>query len=81
MSTSSSQQVLGDPGQGWQTTLGLLAIPSVFLVMTSEAELYFTGCGLEPGPGGLLGLAEGVAYLITATTALVQGAAMLGGKR
>eukprot|EP00884_Botryococcus_braunii_P016021 jgi/Botrbrau1/3101/Bobra.0070s0085.1 len=45
--------------------LGLFAAP---LVAYSEWTLYFTGCGLPPGPAGLLGAAEGVSYLLVAGT-------------
>jgi len=39
---------------------GLLAAP---VVAWSELALLATGCGLPPGPSGLLGAAEGVSYL------------------
>lgn len=40
---------------------GLLANP---IVLWSEWTLKSTGSGLPPGPGGLLGAAEGVSYLV-----------------
>lgn len=41
--------------------LGLLANPIVFW---SEYTLFTTGSGLPEGPGGALGAAEGVSYLV-----------------
>lgn len=41
--------------------LGLLANP---IVLWSEYTLKATGSGLPPGPGGALGAAEGVSYLV-----------------
>ncbi|GAB4816984.1 hypothetical protein N2152v2_004030 [Parachlorella kessleri] len=50
-------------------TLGLLALP---VVAWSEYQLAVTGCGLPPGPDGLLGAAEGVAYLVVGGVALTS---------
>jgi hypothetical protein len=41
--------------------LGLLANP---IVAWSEYTLATTGAGLPPGPGGALGAAEGISYLV-----------------
>lgn len=43
-----------------------LALPSVAIVGISEVALLRSGCGLPPGPGGALGAAEGVGYLVVA---------------
>lgn len=55
----------------------LISIPVAFavalsapIVLWSEATLRATGCGLEPGPGGLLGAIEGVSYLVVFLVAL-----------
>jgi hypothetical protein len=41
--------------------LGLLANP---ICLWSEYTLKTTGAGLPPGPGGALGAAEGISYLV-----------------
>lgn len=40
---------------------GVTALP---IVAWSEATLFTTGCGLPAGPGGVLGAAEGISYLV-----------------
>lgn len=47
-----------------ETAAVALGLPSAALVGVSEAVLLRSGCGLPPGPGGSLGAAEGVAYLV-----------------
>jgi hypothetical protein len=42
----------------------VLAAPSFPLLAYSEFKLATSGCGLPPGPGGSLGAAEGLAYLV-----------------
>ncbi|KAL4437989.1 hypothetical protein ABPG77_004210 [Micractinium sp. CCAP 211/92] len=49
------------------TAAGLAALP---VVVWSEWVLKTTGCGLPPGPSGLLGAAEGVSYLVVGSIAL-----------
>ena len=41
-----------------------VAAPALAVVGWSEVVLFKTGCGLPPGPGGLLGALEGVSYLV-----------------
>jgi hypothetical protein len=41
-----------------------VAAPALAIVLWSEAALVTTGCGLPAGPGGALGAAEGVGYLV-----------------
>lgn len=50
--------------EGQQAALTAAAVPALPVVAYSEFVLGTTGCGLPPGPGGLLGAAEGVSYLI-----------------
>lgn len=38
-------------------------------VEISECSSRCSGCGLEPGPGGLLGALEGISYLVVAGSA------------
>jgi len=49
------------------STAGKAAVAAAFLtfptVAVSEYALLTTGCGLPPGPGGLIGAVEGVGYL------------------
>jgi hypothetical protein len=40
-----------------------LGVPSIPILIWSEYKLATTGDGLPPGPSGLLGAAEGIAYL------------------
>ena len=47
---------------------GLVANP---ICLWSEFTLKTTGSGLPPGPGGALGAAEGVSYLVHSTTLLL----------
>mmetsp|Transcript_19067 Transcript_19067/g.48939 ORF Transcript_19067/g.48939 Transcript_19067/m.48939 type:complete len:654 (-) Transcript_19067:108-2069(-) len=55
-------------GAAWAAILGGgLAVP---VVAWSEWTLFSSGCGLPPGPSGLLGAAEGVAYLTVTGIAL-----------
>lgn len=49
-----------------QNVLAGLAVPALPIVAYSEFVLGTTGCGLPPGPNGLLGAAEGVSYLVVA---------------
>jgi hypothetical protein len=42
----------------------VLAAPSFPLLAYSEFKLATSGCGLPPGPGGSLGAAEGLSYLV-----------------
>jgi hypothetical protein len=49
-----------------ETAAVALALPSLAVVGVSEATLLGSGCGLPPGPGGSLGAAEGVGYLVVA---------------
>lgn len=49
-----------------QTALTALAVPALPIVAYSEYILGTTGCGLPPGPYGLLGAMEGVSYLVLA---------------
>lgn len=55
-----------------QKALIALSLPSLPLVAYSEYTLLITGCGLPPGPYGLLGAAEGVSYLVVATVVLAS---------
>lgn len=52
------------------STAGKAAVVAAFLtfptVAVSEYALLTTGCGLPPGPGGLIGAVEGVGYLAVA---------------
>ncbi|GHP04349.1 hypothetical protein PPROV_000310300 [Pycnococcus provasolii] len=57
--SSERNQALG--GLGGTAACGITAV--------SIATLKTTGCGLPPGPGGLIGAAEGISYL--AVTALL----------
>ena len=41
-----------------------VAAPALAVVGWSEGVLVKSGCGLPPGPGGLLGALEGVSYLV-----------------
>ncbi|GBG00019.1 hypothetical protein Rsub_12749 [Raphidocelis subcapitata] len=49
-------------------TAGVAAIaaglPANAIMLWSEYTLFATGAGLPPGPGGLLGAAEGISYLV-----------------
>lgn len=49
-----------------QTAVIAISAPAIPLVAWSELTLLTTGCGLPPGPGGALGAAEGIAYLVIA---------------
>ncbi|KAK9802949.1 hypothetical protein WJX72_006264 [[Myrmecia] bisecta] len=63
-SVSAGGAASGEVSVGAQWTaivLGSVAIP---VVAWSEFTLKTTGCGLPPGPSGLLGAAEGVSYLV-----------------
>lgn len=53
----------------WLSVLGLLSFP---IVAWSEWSLYQTGCGLPPGPGGLLGALEGIGYLVITGVTLLS---------
>lgn len=64
----------GSTGQLAAGLAGLLAVP---VVAWSEYTLKTTGCGLPPGPGGVLGAAEGVAYLAVAALAVWSVASKL----
>ena len=48
---------------GMQILVGAAGVCLAPVVMWSSATLYQTGCGLPPGPGGILGAIEGVSYL------------------
>eukprot|EP00168_Porphyra_purpurea_P014006 TRINITY_DN3955_c0_g1_i1.p5 TRINITY_DN3955_c0_g1~~TRINITY_DN3955_c0_g1_i1.p5 ORF type:complete len:137 (+),score=34.13 TRINITY_DN3955_c0_g1_i1:299-709(+) len=52
------------------STAGKAAVAAAFItfptVAVSEYALLTTGCGLPPGPGGLIGAVEGVGYLAVA---------------
>ncbi len=50
------------------------------IVLWSEVSLRATGCGLQPGPGGLLGAVEGLSYLVVFVVALA-GVARIAGSR
>jgi hypothetical protein len=56
-----------EPLSGVELAAVVLAVPSFPLLAASEAMLVRSGCGLPPGPGGSLGAAEGVAYLVLAS--------------
>lgn len=64
---SSSGSSGQSPAQLAAALAGLLAVP---VVAWSEYTLKATGCGLPPGPGGLLGAAEGLSYLTVAALAI-----------
>lgn len=49
-----------------QNVLTTLTLPTIPILAYSEYTLLSTGCGLPPGPYGLLGAAEGISYLLIA---------------
>lgn len=49
-----------------------VALPALPITAYSEVVLFTTGCGLPPGPYGLLGAAEGVSYLVVAALVLAS---------
>ena len=49
-----------------QNILTAISLPCVPIVTYSEYVLFSNGCGLPPGPYGLLGAAEGISYLVVA---------------
>ncbi|KAL0019875.1 hypothetical protein WJX79_007051 [Trebouxia sp. C0005] len=53
-----------------QLAVGLLGLFAVPVVAWSEYTLRTTGCGLPPGPGGLLGATEGLSYLTVGALAV-----------
>ncbi|DBB01387.1 TPA: hypothetical protein ACH3X1_000055 [Trebouxia sp. C0004] len=64
---SASSVSTASTGQLAAGLLGLFAVP---VVAWSEYTLRTTGCGLPPGPGGLLGATEGVSYLTVGALAV-----------
>lgn len=52
--------------------LNLTRLRPCHLNVRSE-EFAIAGCGLPPGPGGLLGAAEGVSYLLVVGTVIWSG--------
>ncbi|KAG2493099.1 hypothetical protein HYH03_008762 [Edaphochlamys debaryana] len=52
-----------DVGAAGLAAIGL-GLPANAIVLWSEYTLQTTGAGLPPGPGGALGAAEGVSYLV-----------------
>lgn len=66
---ASSAGATSTEGRG-QLAAGLLGLLAVPVVAWSEYTLRATGCGLPPGPGGLLGAAEGVSYLTVSALAV-----------
>lgn len=65
--SSASSVSTANTGQLAAGLLGLFAVP---VVAWSEYTLRTTGCGLPPGPGGLLGATEGVSYLTVGALAV-----------
>lgn len=57
---ASNSEELGVPATAG-IALGLVANP---IILWSSYTLYTTGAGLPEGPGGALGAAEGVSYLV-----------------
>ena len=49
-----------------------LSLPALPVVGYSEYVLLTSGCGLPPGPYGLLGAAEGISYLVVAGIVLLS---------
>lgn len=49
-----------------------LSLPALPIVGYSEYVLLTSGCGLPPGPYGLLGAAEGISYLVVAAIVLLS---------
>lgn len=49
-----------------EKALTAISLPSLPIIAYSEYVLGTTGCGLPPGPSGVLGAAEGISYLILA---------------
>lgn len=57
--------------EGQQKAAIAVSLPALPIVAYSEFVLLTTGCGLPPGPSGIIGAAEGVSYLVVG--ALVLG--------
>lgn len=55
-----------------QNALLAASIPALPIMAYSEYVLLTTGCGLPPGPGGLLGAAEGISYLVVVALAALS---------
>lgn len=55
-----------------QTAAVALAVPALPIVAYSEYILFTTGCGLPPGPSGIIGAAEGVSYLVVGALVLAS---------
>lgn len=60
--TARRAEASNEPLQLAAGVTGCLAAP---LTLYSEFVLKTTGSGLPPGPGGLVGAAEGVSYLVS----------------
>ena len=53
----------GDAGEKFQVAVGIGGFVASGIMTWSLVTLKDTGCGLPPGPGGVLGALEGVSYL------------------
>lgn len=53
----------GDAGEKFQVAVGIGGLVASGIMTWSLVTLKDTGCGLPPGPGGVLGALEGVSYL------------------
>ncbi|PSC75232.1 hypothetical protein C2E20_1164 isoform B [Micractinium conductrix] len=74
----SGQQQGSEPPSGLQMAAAAAGLAALPVVGWSEYVLRTTGCGLPPGPGGLLGAAEGVSYLVVGGVVLWSLARKLG---
>ncbi|KAI7844249.1 hypothetical protein COHA_002047 [Chlorella ohadii] len=63
-SASSAATAMQEPPSGMQLAIAAAGLAALPVVAWSEWVLKSTGCGLPPGPSGLLGAAEGVSYLV-----------------
>ncbi|PRW58979.1 T3A5_60 isoform B [Chlorella sorokiniana] len=61
---SSAAAAMQEPPSGMQLAIAAVGLAALPVVAWSEWVLKSTGCGLPPGPSGLLGAAEGVSYLV-----------------
>lgn len=67
---SSAAAVMQDPPSGMQLAIAAAGLAALPVVAWSEWVLKSTGCGLPPGPSGLLGAAEGLSYLVVGSVVL-----------
>ncbi|KIY97936.1 hypothetical protein MNEG_10028 [Monoraphidium neglectum] len=59
----SAAQATNDVGTAGLAAIAL-GLPASGITLWSEYTLFTTGAGLPPGPGGALGAAEGLSYLV-----------------